>query len=470
MSQYGIMRVEKRGRSAVYGLQIENEREQSDGEKRTFDNSDIDWTRTQQNEHLMQSKQWNRDITEQIKAAGCREKKNSIVMLDGFYGASPEWFEQHDRKEIDQYFRQCLDFHVKTYCQGDRSRVINAVVHWDEATPHLHVESVPLMQDARGWHLSAKDIMGGRMDYRHRQDEFYEDVSKAHGLERGEVAEYQQEHMPDGERHMKRPEDMKKHLTVMEYKNQQEVEKVQEIQQEKQAAINERDAARREKTQAEAQAAKYRQEAQKAQDAAVKIKDTEGQLETVRQELKQTLDMKARASEIHHVFGDKEVQEYHKNMLESTRAIGMEAYEHMKSAEQEYKAAAKERCAAQQLRDETADLTPEKRRAEQAAEKAEAAQERAEEYERDIADYIIGTAQNIAEKAVEKAVAPEKDDYTQRLEQFMADYQIGGKSLLDRFREQEQERAARLKREAERHVFEQEEQAKRAARDWDYER
>lgn len=467
---YGIMRVEKRGRSAVHGLQIENEREPEDGKTRTFDASDIDWERTAQNEHLIQSKTWNKDITEKIKAAGCKEKKNSIVMLDGFYGASREWFDTHTKEEAEAYFRACKDYHVKAYCQGDESRVVNCVIHWDEATPHMHIESVPLMQDAKGWHLSAKDIMGGRMDYRHRQDEFYEEVSKQYGLERGEVAEYQQEQGKDGERHMKRPEDMKKHLTVLEYKSAKEAEKVQEIQHEKEAAINERDAARRERTQVKAQTAKYQQEAQKAEQTAAKAKEAEGQLETARQELKKTLDMKARASEIHRVFGDKEVQEYHKNMLESTRAIGSEAYDHMQEAYSERKAAEKERRAAKKLRDETADLTPEKRRAERAAEKAEAAQERAEGYERDITGYIMGTAQNIARKAVEKATEPEKDDYTQRLEEFTAGYRIGGESLLDVFREQEQERAERLKKEAEKRVFEQAERAKQAARDWDYER
>ena len=50
-------------------------------------------------------------------------------------------------------------------------------------------------------------------------------------------------------------------------------------------------------------------------------------------ELEKVLDQKARASEIHkisHIFG--ETVEYHKNMLESTRAIGSEAYKELSEA------------------------------------------------------------------------------------------------------------------------------------------
>ncbi|MBQ2668304.1 MAG: hypothetical protein IJF56_06745, partial [Clostridia bacterium] len=50
------------------------------------------------------------------------------------------------------------------------------------------------------------DIMGGRNDYRRRQDEFYEQVGKPRGLERGEVHD---------------PEHTRKHLSVQAYKNEQ---------------------------------------------------------------------------------------------------------------------------------------------------------------------------------------------------------------------------------------------------------
>lgn len=66
--------------------------------------------------------------------------------------------------------------------------------------------SIPLLESEDGsCRLSAKKIMGGRDDYRRRQDEFYEQVGKPRGVERGEVHD---------------PENIRKHLTVQEFKKQ----------------------------------------------------------------------------------------------------------------------------------------------------------------------------------------------------------------------------------------------------------
>jgi len=183
---FGIMRVEKRGRSAVYGLQIEANRTEADHERgRDFDQSDIAWERTHENERLVRTENWNRAITEQIHRDGLREKKDSIVLLDGLYTASPEWFESHTKEEALEYFRDCLDFHVKEYCGDDRTLLLNAVVHFDEKTPHMQVASVPVVEDEKGKHLSAKIIMGSQADYRKRQDRFWDEVCRERGLERG---------------------------------------------------------------------------------------------------------------------------------------------------------------------------------------------------------------------------------------------------------------------------------------------
>ena len=185
---YGIMRVEKRGRSAVYGLQIEANRTQEEHVRgRDFDNSDIDWESTQCNTYFKHCENWNSAITEQIHTAGCKERKDSIVMLDCIFTASPEFFTMTTKQQQTDFWNACLEFYVQEYCQGDSSRVINAVLHYDETTPHLHVASVPLVEDEKGMHLSAKIIMGGKQDYRLRQDRFFDRVSKHYGLERGEV-------------------------------------------------------------------------------------------------------------------------------------------------------------------------------------------------------------------------------------------------------------------------------------------
>lgn len=178
MAMYCIMNVDKQRRAAIHGLQLEANRQPEDN--REFDASDIDSSRTSDNIFLRRCDSWNHEITRQIHAAGVRERKDSNVGITGVYTASEEWFRTHSKKEWMEYFSDCLSFHDKTY-----GRCINAVVHLDEDVPHMQCVSIPLVEDERGWHLSAKIVMGGRSDYQKRQDEFFEQVGEPHGMDRG---------------------------------------------------------------------------------------------------------------------------------------------------------------------------------------------------------------------------------------------------------------------------------------------
>ena len=74
-------------------------------------------------------------------------------------------------------------------------RLISAVVHMDEKTPHMHVSFVPITQDGR---LSAKLILGNRKTLTAWQDRYWKHmVSKYPELERGESASKTgREHIP----------------------------------------------------------------------------------------------------------------------------------------------------------------------------------------------------------------------------------------------------------------------------------
>ena len=190
---YGIMRVEKRGRADVYGIQLEANRTVEQHEKGLdFDKSDIDWNKTRDNIFLIQTEHWNKEITKVTKQieseTGKKTRKDAVVLLDGLFTASPEFFEGKTTQEIKKYFEDCLDFYVKEYCQGDETRVLNAVIHLDEATPHMQVASIPVYTSESGNRLNAKIIMGNKTDYRKRQDRFFDAVSCKYGLERGEPA------------------------------------------------------------------------------------------------------------------------------------------------------------------------------------------------------------------------------------------------------------------------------------------
>ncbi len=241
MAYCGIMRVEKRKRTDVYGLQIEANRTVEDHDAgRDFDRSDIDWDKTNQNIHLAYTKNWNDEITRQIKEAGINEitkgKKRSVVLLDALYTASPEWFDEHqDFEERMKLFTECLDFHVEHYCSGDRKRLLNAVVHVDETSWHMQVASIPIINDGEQYKLSAKIIMGNRSDYRRRQDQFYEEVTQKYGLDRGELVEYEERVIEqDGLSRLilSRAEDAKLHTTKREWELAQQEELLQRMHQE----------------------------------------------------------------------------------------------------------------------------------------------------------------------------------------------------------------------------------------------
>ena len=219
---YGIMRTEKRSRSDVYGIQIEANRTQEDHLRgREFNGSNIDWSLTERNIYLLpKNDNWNKTITDTLEQYNIKPRKNSVVLLDSIYTASADFFEGKTHNEIIDYFQSCLEFHEKTYGK----HIINAVIHFDEvgsnaggscknddgtykgANYHLHVATIPITQKNGTYSLSAKNLMGGRSEYRKKQDDFYSQVSSLWGLERGEVKDY---------------DETRKHLNKMEYEIQE---------------------------------------------------------------------------------------------------------------------------------------------------------------------------------------------------------------------------------------------------------
>ena len=166
-----VMNIQKRKRNDVSGIQKEATRTATEYNNRVQPGMDIF------NVNLIQSNNWMQDIQAEIDQAGAKTRSNSVVALDAIYTASGEFFKGKSNEENDQFFRDCLQFHQRKF-----GHVISAVIHYDETTPHLHILSVPLTQDGR---LSAREIIGNRANLSRMQTEFFEQVGKEHGLERG---------------------------------------------------------------------------------------------------------------------------------------------------------------------------------------------------------------------------------------------------------------------------------------------
>lgn len=168
---YCIMRMEKRKKQDIAGLQREATRTALEYNNRVMPGMEI------YNQTLQQSDNWLADIQHEIDAAGAKVRSNSVLALDTIYTASSEFFKLHDSQTADAYFRDCLAYHRQRY-----GHVVSAIVHYDEETPHMHVLSVPLTRDGR---LSAREIVGNRVQMAHAQDSFFETVGQHYELQRG---------------------------------------------------------------------------------------------------------------------------------------------------------------------------------------------------------------------------------------------------------------------------------------------
>ena len=189
---YCIMRMEKRKKGDIAGLQREATRTALEYNNQVTPGMDI------YNAELVHSDDWLASVQHEINAAGAKTRSNSVVALDTIYTASPEFFKLHDSQAVDRYFQDCLTYHRQRY-----GHIISAIVHYDEETPHMHVLSVPLTRDGR---LSAREIVGNRVTMAHAQDSFFEQVGQRYGLQRGV--------------HMDGPE-KRKHITAQQHRLQE---------------------------------------------------------------------------------------------------------------------------------------------------------------------------------------------------------------------------------------------------------
>ena len=184
MGGYCIMRNEKvKTIQGCGGLEREHNREESERDKYEDKfSAGIDWNKTNENIYLIKNEDWKTKIKEEIKKHGIEKyRKDSVMMIDSVYTASPEVMKKWDQETLESYFIDCLNFHENHY-----GVVFNAVIHLDEASPHLHVDSVPLVRKEDGsWKLCAKDLIGNKTMMSKHQSEFYSEVGKKYGLERG---------------------------------------------------------------------------------------------------------------------------------------------------------------------------------------------------------------------------------------------------------------------------------------------
>ena len=147
-------------------------------------NPDIDTSRSKYNFHIVKpTTSYKRELDGRIVSAGCKTRKDSVRFVDTLITASPDFFKGKKREDIRVFFQTAVDFLSRKI---GNDNIFAATVHMDEKTPHMHLCFTPITEDGR---LSAKEIIGNRVQLTKWQDDFFAHmVKKFPDLERGESA------------------------------------------------------------------------------------------------------------------------------------------------------------------------------------------------------------------------------------------------------------------------------------------
>lgn len=184
----------KCSKSSVGGMESHIQREK---ESRT--NKDIDKTRTELNYDLHNDSniKYLQKINEIIKnnVQSKRVIKDDAVLMCNFVITSDKgFFDNLSQEQERNFFEKSYEFFAERY---GKENIVAAVVHKDEATPHMHLSMVPITTDKKKGikKLCAKEIFD-RKELKNLQDDYPAYMQdKGFKLERGIDAEGKNKHI-----------------------------------------------------------------------------------------------------------------------------------------------------------------------------------------------------------------------------------------------------------------------------------
>lgn len=173
---YAVVHMMKIKSGAVGGIQSHNNREH---EPKT--NPDVDMSRSEDNYDLIPCDNYKRSIKEKLSnlvESSRTVRKDAVVVCNFIVTSDNETMDTLGADRQREFFQDSVKWFSDRY---GADRVLNATVHMDETTPHLHIGVMPITQDGR---LSAKAIFT-KTEMKAIQTEFARDVGEKYGLERG---------------------------------------------------------------------------------------------------------------------------------------------------------------------------------------------------------------------------------------------------------------------------------------------
>ena len=173
---YAVVHMMKIKSGAVGGIQSHNNREH---EPKT--NPDVDMSRSEDNYDLISCDNYKRSIKEKMSnlvESSRAVRKDAVVVCNFIVTSDNETMNALGADRQREFFEDSVKWFSDRY---GADRVLNATVHMDETTPHLHIGVMPITQDGR---LSAKAIFT-KTEMKAIQTEFARDVGEKYGLKRG---------------------------------------------------------------------------------------------------------------------------------------------------------------------------------------------------------------------------------------------------------------------------------------------
>ena len=173
---YAVVHMMKIKSGAVGGIQSHNNREH---EPKT--NPDVDMSRSEDNYDLISCDNYKRSIKEKLSnlvESSRAVRKDAVVVCNFIVTSDNETMNALGADRQREFFEDSVKWFSDRY---GADRVLNATVHMDETTPHLHIGVMTITQDGR---LSAKAIFT-KTEMKAIQTEFAHDVGEKYGLERG---------------------------------------------------------------------------------------------------------------------------------------------------------------------------------------------------------------------------------------------------------------------------------------------
>lgn len=223
MARFAIIHMQKFQISDVQGIQKHNQRQGT-----SKSNLDIDYSKSEQNYDLLNEQNLKyesvikQEIGERVKR---KPRANSVVLSEFVVTASPDYMNLLSPEEQKRYFESSLEFIQERY---GKHNTLYAMVHMDEATPHMHIGVMPITEDNR---LSAKDIFTKKeltllqQEFPTKMRENGFDVERGEGSERKHLSPQAFKEKQDLEQEVEQLERVKTHVKKQAIETQEELKR-----------------------------------------------------------------------------------------------------------------------------------------------------------------------------------------------------------------------------------------------------